>query len=155
MFVERPGGQFAAALGTVLPVVSLPAGVVEVRARSIATPAPTTNAHELSGTNEIRRFAKALEQDVDRALVLAARGEFAGITLSLAASTQEVRTRTRHASRAHSIRTASGIETARRDASRSGREGWGNAPPRPSGVHLRCRRNLSPHLNHSTLRRPK
>lgn len=83
--VGSPRGSYTPALAQLLPIVELPAAVVEVVARGYVGDAPTVNGPELAGTRAIRRLDQtASEHNVDRALVEVARGGYPGCSIQLA-----------------------------------------------------------------------
>ena len=107
MFTLRPSQHLPVNLTAVLPLLALPECVIELRAPSMANFGPVINAADCAGSYTVRDLARAMERDVDSALVAVARGDFEGVTFQLAANALEVDQRSRTANRAHARRTAS------------------------------------------------
>lgn len=94
-----PNGEPPALL-SILPVVSLPAAVVEQTQGTRNYTPITINERELAGTRAIRALGIAAKDDVDAALIAVARGDFEGITLNLATPHEHVERR-KQAAAAH------------------------------------------------------
>lgn len=110
MYVQKPSSLAPPALNAVLPVVALPECVVEARVNSGTENPRTVNTADLTGTHAVRAFALDLERDVDSALVKAARGDFAGVTLALVSGKADLDRRLSNAVRAHKRRFATNEE---------------------------------------------
>lgn len=70
------------ALMKVLPIIDIPQPTVELRNQWL----DSLNPDELEVTNVVRDLAAALREDTDETLVRIARGDFPGVTFSLATS---------------------------------------------------------------------
>lgn len=79
-------GDAPTALITILPLIDLPATVVEAREAEALTHRTVTPANELAPTLAVRALGTAAQRDIDVALVDVARGKYEGTTFSLATS---------------------------------------------------------------------
>lgn len=100
------------ALARAIPVLALPACVVEVVVPSFATKPPALNAAEMEGSETVRRLSRDLARDLDAALVAVARGEYPGVSFTLA-DPEQLRARQAEADRAHTTRAPKPGETGR------------------------------------------
>ena len=117
-------------------LLALPECVVELCAPFLGDPAPVVNATDSAGSYDVRALTRAIEQDVDTALVAVAGGDFDGVTCKLATSRTEVDQRSRSAIRAHTRRTAA-AETRQptaRGHPMTPLETLGACPERPSSA---------------------
>lgn len=76
------------ALRDTLAIVDIPTPTVELCYRTPGAHTNTANEHELTVTRMIRRLHEALKRDTDSTLVNIARGDYKGVTLSLATDTE-------------------------------------------------------------------
>jgi hypothetical protein len=84
---------------SVLTILDLPECAVELVVNSLADTPPVLNPSELGGSLTVRRLAHALDREADAALVAVARGDYAGVSFSLA-DPDEQRRRAGNAQRA-------------------------------------------------------
>lgn len=85
MFTHQPIRNALPGLGwAVLTILDLPECAVDLILNSLADTPPVLNPSEVGGSLTVRRLAHALDRDADAALVAVARGDYAGVSFSLA-----------------------------------------------------------------------
>ncbi|EYR63271.1 hypothetical protein N866_01795 [Actinotalea ferrariae CF5-4] len=106
IYVQDPPVDIPAALVTLLPLVDLPETIVEALDGDRLGRVTVTPDATLSPTLTVRRVAQDAAEDIDATLVGIARGDYDGVSLSLA-TPAELRQRTARARDAYRTRGAS------------------------------------------------
>lgn len=91
MYVPTVPGDVPANLNRILPVVNIPDATTEQVIRGLHR--LTANEQQMSGTRAIRALAEAAHEDIDTALIDVARGDYEGISISLATPEENTRRR--------------------------------------------------------------
>lgn len=92
------------ALRDVLPIIDIPTPTVEEVFRTVGTVAQTANEDELRDTRMLRQLHENLKVDADSTIISIARGDYPGVSFSLA-DTEEHKERLEKASSAFQRRT--------------------------------------------------
>lgn len=101
------GGNTPPKVRDVLPLLAMPHAEIEKRSGLNDGDEKPSNADELAGAYTIRALFQELKDDPDKALIQVARGDYPGITFSMADSRREAFQRLDNTNRSFTVRSAS------------------------------------------------